>query len=138
MDGNSYASHSNICSHELSPSINKGEKEKDPSNNAYLPESNIVDAPNVCANETGGDLIPSLNCGSENSSELRRRRDDLNYPPRYPDLQHTSLPEVRNSEKHIDISPMDFGFVSDSDDDSDETDEFHDKPRYTILIKRNW
>ena len=138
MDGNSYASHTNHGSHELSHSINKGEKEKDPSNNAYLPESNTVDAPNLCTNETGGDLLPSLNCGSEHSSELRRRRDDLHYPPRYPDLQHTSLPEVRNLEKTIDISPMDFGSLSESDDDSDETDEFHDRPRYIIIYKFNW
>jgi hypothetical protein len=45
------------------------------------------------------------------------------------------LPEVRNLEKHIDISPMDFGSVSESDDDSDETDEFHDKPSFRGVVE---
>ena len=89
-----------------------------------------VDSPVVGASGNKDDLLPAMDGVSENSSELRKRRDDLNYPPRYPDLQRVSLSEARNANNPIDISPMDFGFVTDSEDDSeDTTDEFHDKPR---------
>ena len=132
MDENSYGPHSNFGNDELTLPVNKGEKEKYPSKNVHLLD-NSVDAPNLCSSEPAGDLLPSLNCASENSSELRRRRDDLNYPPHYPDLQHGSVPEVRNTDNHIDISPLDFGFISDSEADTDDTDEFHEKPRYAAI-----
>ena len=91
---------------------------------------NIVAAPGVGDKDTTGDLLPTLDCVSENSSDVRRRREDLNYPPRYPDLQRVPWSEAQNADNQIDISPMDFGFVSDSEDESDETtEEFYEKPR---------
>ena len=114
--------------HELTLKLSKGEKEKDSSSNANFFHNDNIDTPDLCASKNVGGLIPSMDCLSENNSELRRRRDDLHYPPRYPDLHKASFPAVRNADNQIDISPMDFGFVSDSDD-SDDTDEFHEKPR---------
>ena len=130
MDGTSYTcSSSNPNNQDLTPRLAKGEKEKGMADDTHALDMNI-DAPGVGACGTKIDLLPTLDCVSENSSELRRRRDDLNYPPRYPDLQRVSLSEARNTDNQIDISPMDLGFVSDSEDDSeDTTDEFHDKPR---------
>ena len=126
MDGSGFDLSPVSDSHEQS---NKGEKEKHSENSVYLLDKDTVDTKNIYPSDAMEDLHPSLNCGSENGSELRRRRDDLNYPPNYPTLQKGVVPDVRNPDNHIDISPMDFGFVSDSEDDSEDTDEFHEAPR---------
>ena len=113
---------------EIGTTINLGEKEKINSDSTNIYRGNI-DSPGLNASDPSADMLESLDRSHENTNELRRRREDLNYPPRYPDLQHSSLPEVRNADNHIDISPMDFGFVSESEDDTEDTDEFHEKPR---------
>ena len=118
MDENAYNVSQDSDHHDQG---NKGEKEKHSDNNEYLLDKDTVDTKNLYPSE---DLHPSINC--ENGNELRRRRDDLNYPPNYPTLQQ----DARIPDNHIDISPMDFGFVSDSEDDSETTDEFHENPRY--------
>ena len=121
MDGNASSMSSDPYSHDQS---NKGEKEKHSGKDAFLLDKDTVDANNIYPSDAMEDVHPSMNNASENGNELRRRRDDLNYPPNYPTLQQGAVPD-----NHIDISPMDFGFVSDSEDDSEETDEFHERPR---------
>ena len=113
---------------EIGTTSNLGEKEKVNSDSTNIFRGN-VDSPGLNASNPSADMLESLDRSHENTNELRRRREDFNYPPRYPDLQHSSLPEVRNADNHIDISPMDFGFVSESEDDTEDTDEFYEKPR---------
>ena len=107
----------------------KGLKEKHSENDVHLLNKDTVDAKNYYPSDAMEEMHPSMNSASENGSELRRRRDDLNYPPNYPTLKQSAVQDIQNPDNHIDISPMDFGFVSDSEDDTEETDEFHEKPR---------
>ena len=126
MDGDLYPSSPNPKDHELVPRLMKGEKEKEVPNEC----TDVDGIPNSGACGTKTDQIPTLDSASDNSSEVRRRREELNYPPRYPDLQRVAWSESKNTDNQIDVSPMDFGFVSDSEDGSDDTtDEFLDKPR---------